>query len=68
MKTLRRGTTNEQYTVGRLVVAKSRDQETIEAIRRANEDRLDAEAETEALAMRRHRQVRPSVQKIGWKG
>ncbi len=65
-KTLRCGTTGEFYTVSTLVTVKNQDQEAIDAARRANEARQDAEAESEAMAIRNHRRVRPDVQKIGW--
>lgn len=64
-KTLRCGTTGEWYTVNTLVTVKSADQEAIEAKRRENEERADREAE--AGATRRHRMLRPDVQKIGWR-
>lgn len=66
-KTLRCGTTGKYFTVSQLVTIKSKDQEAIEAIRRANEERLDREAEIEAMAIRNHRRIMPSVQKIGWR-
>lgn len=67
-KTLRCGTTGEWYTVNTLVTVKSQDQEAIERARAANEARFDAEAAAEANATRRHRAIRPDVQKIGWRG
>ncbi len=65
-QTLRCGTTGEFYTVNKLVTVKSKDQEMIEARRRAAEARTDREAFNEAMAIRQHRAVRPDVQKIGW--
>jgi len=38
------------------------------AAQAALEETTTAEAEKEAFAVRRHREIRPSVQKIGWKG
>lgn len=66
-KTLRCGTTGEWYTVNTLVTVVDQQQQAIEAKRRAAEERACREAEAEALATRRHRQLRLDVQKVGWR-
>ncbi len=66
-KTLRCGATGEFYTVSTLVTVINKDEEQIAKRRAAAEALADRQAEVEALAIRRHRAVRPEVQKIGWR-
>lgn len=65
-KTLRCGTTGQWTTINTLVTVPSPAEAQLAKIRAAREAQLDAEAEIEAGAMKRHRQVRPDVQKLGW--